>query len=124
MKSDVEIAGTFIQGETMIESFKLLRNLGQFENGVQAGPIPLWRLNLIRAENGRGKTTLANVLRALANGDPDLLFQRRRVNSTDNPRVVIQTKSPHGTVHFTDDKWNGEYPNIVVFDDEFGRYRF
>ena len=116
---DVGIAATFLQGDTMIESFKLLRNLGQFENGVQAGPIPLGRLTLCHAGNGRGKTTLATVLRSLANNDPELLHQRRRVNSVDKPQVVIQTNSPSGTVHFTDGKWNGKHPNIVVFDDEF-----
>ena len=103
----------------MIKRFKLLRNLGQFENGVQASPIPLGRLTLCHAGNGRGKTTLATVLRSFTNSDPDLLLQRRRVNSVDKPQVVIQTKSPSGIVHFTDDKWNGEHPSIVVFDDEF-----
>lgn len=103
----------------MIKSFKLLRDLGQFENGVLGGPITLDRLTLCHARNGRGKTTLATVLRSLANSDPDQLLERRRVNSVNKPQVVIQTKSTHGTVHFTDEKWNGEHPNVVVFDEEF-----
>jgi wobble nucleotide-excising tRNase len=41
------------------ERFSLLRNIGQF-NSVNAGAqIPLSKLTLIYAENGRGKTTLA-----------------------------------------------------------------
>ena len=85
----------------MIESFKLLRNLGQFENGVQAGPIPLGRLTLFHAENGRGKTTLATVLRAIANSDADLLLQRRRVNSIDKPSCCYPNQIPvrHRTFH-------------------------
>jgi wobble nucleotide-excising tRNase len=54
----------------MLDRIQLLRNVGQF-NSVNAGAqLPLSKLSLIYAENGRGKTTLAAILRSLNTGDP------------------------------------------------------
>ena len=54
----------------MLDRIQLLRNVGQF-NSVNAGAqLPLSKFSLIYAENGRGKTTLAAILRSLSTGDP------------------------------------------------------
>jgi wobble nucleotide-excising tRNase len=45
------------------ERISLLRNVGQFDSVNAGAQIPLSRFSLIYAENGRGKTTLAAILR-------------------------------------------------------------
>ena len=55
----------------MIRHIRLLRNIGQFDSVDAAATIALTQLVLIYAENGRGKTTLAAVLRSLATDDPE-----------------------------------------------------
>ena len=50
----------------MINRIQLLRNVGKFDSVNSAANIPLGRVTVIYAENGRGKTTFAAVLRSLA----------------------------------------------------------
>ena len=45
----------------MINRLQLLRNIGQFDSVNTGANIPLARLTVVYAENGRGKTTLAAV---------------------------------------------------------------
>jgi wobble nucleotide-excising tRNase len=53
----------------MIDCLRLLRNVGQFDSVAAGADLPLARFSVIYAENGRGKTTIAAILRSLANGD-------------------------------------------------------
>lgn len=52
-----------------IDRFQLLRNVGQFDSVNGGANLALMRLTLIYAENGRGKTTLAAILRSAASGN-------------------------------------------------------
>ncbi len=65
----------------MIVRLRLLRNIGTFDSVATGATIPLSRLSIIYAENGRGKTTLAAVLRSLATGDPLPISERRRLTA-------------------------------------------
>jgi wobble nucleotide-excising tRNase len=53
----------------VISRIRLVRNLGQFDSVDAGAQLPLQMLTLMYAENGRGKTTMAAVLRSLATGD-------------------------------------------------------
>ena len=53
----------------MINRLQLLRNVGSFDSVNSGANIPLNRLTLVYAENGRGKTTFAAILRSLATGN-------------------------------------------------------
>ena len=63
----------------MINHLQLIRNVGRFDSVTTAANIALGRLTLIYAENGRGKTTLAAILRSLATGDAIPIVERRRL---------------------------------------------
>ena len=103
----------------MIESIRLLDNIGTFDSGNSAASISLKRLTLIYAENGSGKTTLTSVLRSLATGNKDLIVERRRLGSTSKPKVVLKCKDPN-TVHvFEKGTWNRKLPELRVFDEVF-----
>ncbi len=107
-----------IYGGTMsVDRFQLLRNTGQFDS-VNAGQLPLTKLTLIYAENGRGKTTLATILRSLSTGDARLISERHRLGSVHPPHIVLAAAG--GAAHiFQNGAWNAALPQVAVFDDAF-----
>ena len=103
----------------MIKNFKLLRNIGQFDY-VDAGKnIDLGKLSLIFADNGRGKTTLATILRSLSEGTPDMVLGRQRLGSKDSPNIVIQLDNGSPPFVFEKGNWNTSLNGMRVFDDSF-----
>jgi len=100
-----------------VESFQLLRNVGQFDSVSAGAQIPLTKLSLIYAENGRGKTTLAATLRSLSANQPGLIEERRRLGSASPPHVVLAFTG--GPVIYQNGGWSAPDPNVAVFDDAF-----
>ena len=101
----------------MVESLRLLRNVGQFDSVDEGAQLPFSKLTLIYAENGRGKTTLASILRSLGNGAATLIEERRRLASANPPHIVI---AAGGATHvFQNGAWSTTQPSIAVFDDAF-----
>jgi len=103
----------------MIRRIPLLRNIGQFDSVDAAAQIALGRLVLIYAENGRGKTTLAAVLRSLASGDPVPITERRRLAAAHPPHVVLDCEGGPPDAMFQNGTWNRTLPRLVLFDDVF-----
>jgi wobble nucleotide-excising tRNase len=100
----------------LIERIQLLRNVGQFDS-VNAGQLALSKLTMIYAENGRGKTTLASILRSAGNGDASIIAERRRLTAQHPPHIVLTDGV--GAVTFQNGVWSRTIPDIVVFDDMF-----
>ena len=103
----------------MIEYIKLLRNIGTFESDSASASFSLKRLTLIYADNGRGKTTLAAVLRSLATGNPHPIAERRRLGSENPPHVVLECRDEPSSLMFQDGAWNKTLPGLKIFDDVF-----
>jgi len=103
----------------MINSIQLLRNIGLFDSVSAAANIPLARLTLVYAENGRGKTTLAAILRSLATGDPIPIAERRRLAAQNPPHVVLECDGGPPAAMFQNNAWNRTLSNLAVFDDVF-----
>ena len=103
----------------MIEYIKLLRNIGTFDSDSAAASLSLKRLTLIYADNARGKTTLAAVLRSLATGDPLPIVERRRLGSEDPPHVVLDCRGDPSSLMFQNGAWNKTLPGLKIFDDVF-----
>lgn len=103
----------------MISRIQLLRNIGQFDSVSAGATIPLARITLVYSENGRGKTTLAAVLRSLATGDPVPIEERRRLAAQHPPHVVIDCSGGPPAAIFGNYAWNRTLPGLVVFDDVF-----
>ena len=100
-----------------IERLQLLRNVGQFDSVTTGAQTPLTRLSLIYAENGRGKTTLATILRSLGTGDTALIDERRRLGSAHAPHIVLASAGAPFT--YQNGAWSVLHPDIAVFDDGF-----
>ena len=103
----------------MINRLQLLRNIGLFDSVDAGANIPLARLTLVYAENGRGKTTLAAILRSLATGDPIPIAERRRLAAQHPPHVVLECAGGPAPAVFQNNTWNRALPNMAVFDDVF-----
>lgn len=103
----------------MIRRFRLLRNIGQFDSMDAAADIELRRLVLIYAENGRGKTTVAAVLRSLSSGDPIAITERRRLAASHPPQAVLDCAGGPPDAVFQQGAWNRTLPNLALFDDVF-----
>lgn len=102
----------------MVRTFNLLRNVGKFDNVAAGAQLPLSRLTVIYAENARGKTTLAAILRSLASGRAELVAERARLGAQHPPHVVVDTGAGRPAV-FNNGAWSRTAPEIVVFDDTF-----
>jgi len=103
----------------MIIRLQLLRNIGQFDSVNAAANIPLGPLTVVYSENGRGKTTLAAVLRSLATGNPIPIAERRRLAAQNPPHVVLECTGGPAPAVFQNNAWNRTLPNVLVFDDVF-----
>lgn len=103
----------------MINNLQLIRNVGRFDSVNAAANIALGRLSLIYAENGRGKTTLAAILRSLATGDAIPIVERRRLAAQHPPHVIIGCAGGPPAAMFQNGAWNRNLANMVVFDDVF-----
>ena len=101
----------------MIERIQLLRNIGQFDNVSPPQQVSFTPFSLIYGENGRGKTTIAAILRSLANGEPSLIQERQRLGSQHAPHVVIEHAG--GQLVFQNGAWTQPFDNIAIFDDAF-----
>src|SRR3546814_16778961 len=96
---------------------QLFRNIGQFDSGDAAARLPLARVTSVYAENGRGKTTLAAVMRSLATGDPLPISERRRMAAQHPPHVVVDCIGGPPAALFQTGAWNRSLPTVAVFDE-------
>ncbi len=92
----------------MVRAFNLLSNIGKFEH-VAGAQLPLKPLTIIYAENARGKTTLAAILRSLASGKAELINERARLGAAKTPHIVIDSGAPNPHV-FQNGAWNQPFP--------------
>ena len=103
----------------MINAILLVRNVGKFDSVSSGATLRLARVTLIYAENGRGKTTLAAVLRSLSTGDPIPVEERHRLAAIHSPHVVVDCTGGPPHAMFQNGAWNRTLPNMAVFDDVF-----
>jgi len=102
----------------MIRKIIKLQNIGLLQNACAAGPVDLSRVTAIYADNGRGKTMFAGVMRACQLGDTGRMNARRTIDSANPPELDLLL--PTGAhVEFNGSVWNGKLSDIVVFDSEF-----
>ena len=102
----------------MINRFRLLRSIGQFDD-VVANAFPFQRLTLLYAENGRSKKPLSALFRSLAQNRPDLILERRRLAATQPPEAIIDCAGGPPHAMFQNGVWNRHLPDLAVFDDAF-----
>ncbi|WP_417851099.1 AAA family ATPase [Thalassoglobus sp.] len=103
----------------MINSLQLIRNVGQFDSVNAGAALTFQKLTLIYAENGRGKTTLASIMRSLGSGDAVAISERKRLAAPHTPHVVVDCVGGPPHAMFQNGSWNRNLPDLCVFDDSF-----
>ncbi|SCX34546.1 AAA family ATPase [Agrobacterium rosae] len=101
-----------------IDRIQLLRNIGQFDNVSSGAGLPFGKLTILYGENGRGKTTLAAILRSLATNDAALISERQRLGAQHPPHIIINRNQAAAST-FQNGGWNSSSSDIAVFDDAF-----
>jgi wobble nucleotide-excising tRNase len=102
----------------MIKDFRFIGSVGCFDSFTGTTDTEFRRLNLIYAENGRGKTTLVAVLRSLADGNPGPIMGRKRLGAQHDPRVVLRLDDGANRV-FQNGAWSAVHDSLLIFDDHF-----
>jgi wobble nucleotide-excising tRNase len=101
----------------MIRKLVCIKNVGRFRSYNAVGDVEFRRLTIVFGENGRGKTTLASILRSLQSGNSAYVAERQTLNVTDPPEVSVLLQS--GPVTFRNGAWSTACPGIEVFDERF-----
>src|SRR4051794_40856735 len=98
----------------MIKKVLTLKNVGLLENACATGAVELGEVTLVYAENGRGKSTFAGVLRSAQLGDAGRLNARRTIDSASPPEVdLLLGTGAH--VQLSANRWTRSLPDIAVF---------
>lgn len=104
----------------MLKRITRIKNIGLLHDVSAAGTA--WeKATLIYAENGRGKSTLASVLRSCGSGDVALINTRKTLDSNNPPEVEVQFENGGKltVVSYVGGAWTSTKPEILVFDAEF-----
>lgn len=101
----------------MLERIEEIQGIGLL-HAANGKPHKYLKTTLIYADNGRGKSTLATVLRSLSTGDASLILNRKTVDGTLPPQAVLQFANGH-RVTFSGKTWSELRPELLVFDSDF-----
>jgi wobble nucleotide-excising tRNase len=101
----------------MIKKLLKIENVGRFDSYKPYGNVELMPFCFIFADNGRGKTTVCDILRSLQSGEGGYVLGRRRLGAVGKTEVDILLTG--ATAKFRDGKWDITYPDIAIFDSTF-----
>lgn len=101
----------------MITRIESIKSVGLF-NDASGRPFTFRKATLIYAENGRGKSTLASILRSLSTGDSAAILKRKTIDAQAQPEIDLQFDSGH-KVAFKAGKWSEVRPELLIFDSDF-----
>ena len=104
----------------MLKKITKLQSIGLFQSGTPA-PADFDRVTLLYAENGRGKSTVATLLRACALGDAEKLQAKKTLDTATPQEVALlfEFGGKNAPITFSNGTWNAKVPQIVVLDAEF-----
>lgn len=101
----------------MLERIEKLTGIGVFAD-IRASAHRFCKLSLIYADNGRGKSTLAAMLKSYANNQPRLLVKRRTIGQTKPQHAeLLFTHGNRAT--FSAGQWNAQHESVHVYDLDF-----
>ncbi|WP_417257119.1 AAA family ATPase, partial [Celeribacter halophilus] len=101
----------------MLQEISIIKNVGRFEKALPTKGVRFERCTLFFGENGWGKSTIADVLRSLTLGDPEIVVGRKTLAGGPDQRISLQFDS--GRANFEGGSWNGTQPRVAVFDSLF-----
>lgn len=101
----------------MLNKIVSIKNVGRFKDYSASGDVTLKRLTLFFGPNGRGKSTLCEVLRSLQTDRPEIINGRRTLTSVDSPSIQLRTSAAMHT--FKNAAWTAPFADVSIFDATF-----
>ncbi len=101
----------------MLERISEIQGIGLLHQ-ANGKPFSCKGATLIYADNGRGKSTLATILRSVSTGDPLIINGCKTIDGTLPAKVNLQFGSGH-QVTFQNGAWSEKRPELLVFDADF-----
>ena len=107
----------------MIKKISELKDIGIFRELRSSRGMDgdFGKFNVLYAENGCGKSTICDVLRAIGTGDFRYIIGRSRIGGTQAPCLAIELHDEH-MVKYANNEWLFDSlarPSILVYDDRF-----
>ena len=100
----------------MISKIHSICGVGTFKHFEPTSPIVLKKLNLIFSENGKGKSTIADMFRSMKSDEVERLAGRTSIGS-DDQHVVLEVN--RNRVVFENGNWTPRFNQVLVFDEVF-----
>ncbi|SGY93154.1 Putative uncharacterized protein [Moritella viscosa] len=101
----------------MLERIHYIKSTGLLNNVIPPS-FGFKKANLIYADNGRGKSTLASIFQSCSTNTPSLITNRKTISSTVNQEIRFQF-SQNQISHFTNGNWSNHRDYLSVFDVDF-----
>jgi wobble nucleotide-excising tRNase len=101
----------------MFKTFLTIKNIGKFRDCRAAGDVEFRNLTLIYAENGRGQSTVCDILHSLQAGDAAILNGRSTLGSPNQPETAVRLDGETAT--FKGGAWTTTCPDLAIFDTRF-----
>ncbi len=101
----------------MLERISEIQGVGLLHQ-ANGKPYTCHKATLIYADNGRGKSTLAAILRSAATGNAALVSGYKTIDGTLPPKVILQFGSGH-KVTFENGAWSEQRSELLIFDVDF-----
>jgi wobble nucleotide-excising tRNase len=104
----------------MLKKILKIKNLGLFRE-ASCESHEFKKATLVYAENGRGKSTLANLLRSCATNDATSISLWKSLDGNDSPEIklLFECETRPKQFVFNNNTWSDSYTDILVFDTEF-----
>lgn len=105
----------------MIQKILRIKNVGLFLDATPQGDVDFSQVVNIYSENGRGKSTLAAILRACGDRDVGRINARKTIDSAGSIdiSILVEAGGQTGEAAFNHNAWSGPKPSLIVFDSEF-----
>lgn len=101
----------------MLERIHQITSVGLFQDIRPAG-MSFKKMTFVYADNGRGKSTLASILRSYTELNPDIVRHRKTIGETTPQNIHLQFSQGNRAI-YDNDTWSGKYSDVHVFDLDF-----
>lgn len=101
----------------MLTKILAIKNTGLLQDASGINNRRLGKQAIFYAENGKGKSTFASILRSCGSGDSSVMEERVTIDGSAPPQAVLMFGSKK--VEYKDEVWSGNPPEVIVYDAEF-----
>jgi wobble nucleotide-excising tRNase len=101
----------------MLHRIEEIQGIGLLHD-ANGKPFGCQKATLVYADNGRGKSTLATILRSVSTANAILINGCKTVDGTLPPKAILQFDNGH-KVSFSNGSWSEQRSELVVFDADF-----